>query len=105
MARNFINYEEVERIGVYNKSLPMANRVIKLSEETGELSQACLRFINSKNVSKSAGMNAREEMLEEACDVVNVAIDIINNLGFTDKEVADMFTKKMKKWEDKFNVS
>jgi len=100
MAKNYINFEKIERLTEQDKDVPIAYRAIKLSEETGEFSQAVLRLLGSKNVSASAG-NLKEDVLEELCDVLNVTVDLINILGFSDEEVQEMFEKKLNKWEAK----
>lgn len=103
MAINYIDFELVEQLSNYDDSVPMYNKVIKLSEETGELSQAFLHLANSANVSRSAlnGNDPKLNVLEEACDVINVAMDIINKLEFEDDVVKEMFNTKLLKWASK----
>jgi NTP pyrophosphatase (non-canonical NTP hydrolase) len=100
MAKNFIDYELLEFLSASDAGVALHNKVIKLSEETGEVSQAYLGVSGSKNVSKSSSATY-EGILEECCDVVNVAVDIINSLGFPDEVVKAMFDKKLNKWKSK----
>ena len=82
----------------------MENKVIKLAEETGELAQAFLKYNGSKNVSASAG-GAPIDVIEEAGDCINVAMDIINAMVFRHpelkQEAKEMFSAKLDKWERK----
>lgn len=100
MAKNYIDFEKLEMLSEHDKVVPLANKIIKLGEESGEVAQAYLAFCGSKNVSKSA---SQDDLLEECCDVINVVIDIINNLSVTDEEVKAMFDKKLNKWGSKIN--
>lgn len=98
--KDFIDYEKMGKLSYGDSDVLLSNKVIKLSEESGELSQAYLKFAGCKNVSASAG-DGRLGILEESCDVINVTIDIINSLGYTSEEVKAMFDKKLSKWESK----
>lgn len=102
MARDFIDYERVERLSAGNTDIEVSldQKVIKLFEEGGELAQATLKYLGAKNVSASAGQT-KEHILEEAMDCMNVILDIVNSLGFTSEEAEAMFTKKLDKWESK----
>jgi len=98
--QNWIDTERIEKLSEMDKKVPLHNKVIKLQEETGELAQAYLKYSKSSNVSASAS-GSKTDVLEEACDVINVAIDIINNLGLTNEEKEKMFSSKLDKWERK----
>jgi len=100
MAQHFIDYDKLEKISALDKDVDVRDKIMKLYEEGGELSQAVLGYIGSKTTSKSAG-DTKEDVLEEACDVINIAIDIINWLGVSDEEAAQMFNKKLDKWASK----
>lgn len=102
MAKNFIDFERVERLSQGNTDIQVTleQKVMKLFEEGGELSQAMLKHVGGKNVSASAGAT-KEHVLEEACDILNVTIDIINAMGFSTEECKAMFDKKLDKWESK----
>ena len=105
MAKNYINFKRIKRLSELDEDVPFANKMIKLSEETGETAQATLRYLGSKNVSASAG-DTKEDVLEELCDVLNVTVDMINSLGFSSRDVKAMFDLKLDKWEaktDKYN--
>jgi len=100
MAKNYINYDRIELLTTLDSDIPLVNKALKLSEEVGEFSQVMLKHIGSKNVSASAGDN-KEDVLEELCDIINISVDIINAMGFTDEEASKMFEKKLDKWEAK----
>ena len=105
MAKDFIDYELLERLSETDKVVDLPMKMIKLQEEVGELAQAFLAHNKSKNASKSAqSENTRLDILEEACDVLNVTIDIINAYAFTDEESKEMFDKKLRKWLSKTDL-
>ena len=102
MAKDYINYKRIKKLSKGDRDIPLANKALKLSEEVGEFSQAMLKLLGSKNVSKSADVdNPRELVLEELMDCTNVIVDIVNALGFSSKECKEMFEKKLDKWEAK----
>lgn len=78
------------------KSLP--NQVIKLAEEHGELAAALLMSMGQKGTTMSKE-EVRENVLEEACDVVLMALSIMKKAKFTEKEIDEMLIRKLKKWE------
>jgi NTP pyrophosphatase (non-canonical NTP hydrolase) len=100
MAKNYIDFERVEMLSAHdtNSGIILANKIIKLGEETGEVSQAYLQFVGSANVSKSA---SGSDLIEECMDVINVAMDIINAIGISDEDAKEIFDKKLNKWESK----
>jgi NTP pyrophosphatase (non-canonical NTP hydrolase) len=102
--KNYIDTERIQRLSDVDKDVPIYQKVIKLSEESGELSQAFLKFDKAKNTSASAGGKV-EDVLEEACDVLNVTIDIINaltrNSPVLELYTKQLFQKKLDKWEAK----
>ena len=99
--KDYIDFNKLGNLSEIDNGVEMSSKVIKLSEEVGELSQAFLKYIGSKNVSASAGENTKENMLEETLDSIIVAMDIVNALGFEDIEVKNMFNKKLSKWDAK----
>lgn len=99
---DYINYGRVSKLSAIDKHVDFSSKALKLSEETGEVSQAVLKYLGSKNVSKSADVeDPKMLVLEELCDVLNVAVDMINALEVTEEDVKDMFEKKLDKWEAK----
>lgn len=105
MRTNFIDFERVERLSLGNTDIQvsMEQKMIKLTEETGELAQAMLKMLGAKNVSASAG-ETKDHVLEEICDVLNVTLDMVNALGFNEAEAKAMFDKKLDKWESKVKM-
>lgn len=100
--RNFIDWNKITDLSQGNEDIEISleQKIVKLFEEGGELAQAALHYAGSKNVSASAG-GTRDDVLEEACDVLNVTLDIIISLGFTHDEAEAMFSKKLSKWQSK----
>lgn len=100
--KNYVNYDRIEKLSNMDNTVNFSSKVLKLSEEAGEVAQATLKYIGSKNVSKSADVkDPKMLVLEELCDTINVAVDIINALDVTEDEVIQMFEKKLDKWESK----
>jgi len=99
----WIDVERIKTLSHNDKDIPLENKIIKLQEETGELAQAFLKYNGSRNVSKSASGSVLDatDVLEEVCDVINVAIDIANNLNVSETDKRRMFNSKLDKWEAK----
>ena len=96
----------IEELSKNDLHVPLYQKIIKLQEEVGELSQAYLAYIDSSNQSKSA-TGSTMGVIEELCDTINVSMDIINYLTYENAELEtltkNMFNKKLQKWEDKQN--
>ena len=103
MKTSYINFEQLHRLSKTDSHVSLENKVIKLFEEGGELSQEVLKYVGSPNASKSA-KGTKETVLEEACDTINVVMDIVN-LVADDEEaeafVREIFAAKLNKWERK----
>ena len=102
----YIDEERVKRLSI-NDNSTLYQRIIKVSEESGELSQAFLKYDKSEGASASA-TGSVEAIIEEACDVINCAMDVINFIlkdidGIEDKDnlVLNIFNTKLDKWEAK----
>lgn len=80
-------------------------KVIKLGEEAGEVNAAFLELDGSPNVSASAATeDPRKAVIEETCDTILVAMDILYALGATDVEVREMMDRKLLKWDAKLRA-
>lgn len=81
----------------------LVRRGLKLGEEAGELAQAIL--IYTRDPSSSYRSVGKEKLLEEAVDSIMVAFSVLHHKGinYTDKEIIDMFNKKLDKWESILN--
>lgn len=80
----------------------ISSKVIKLSEEVGEVSAEYLAFAGTSNRSASAEGKI-ENLLEEAIDVFIVAVDLINTIPLSSETTTKILAKKLKKWEAKQN--
>jgi len=92
---------EVSDLSKWTTSL--CNRILKLSEESWELSQSYLKYSWSVNSSKS-WWETKEELIEESTDVLLVILDILNQIIETeeDQQLFDEFLKKKaEKWKNK----
>ncbi len=82
---------------------PLANIILKLVEETGELSQAYLKYSGSINASKS-GWDSKKHLIEEAQDVLLVVLDLLNKIIESDEDYqvfVNFLKQKNEKWKSK----
>ena len=107
--KNFIDYEKLERLSLADKSVPLYKKIIKLQEECGEVAQEFLAWDDKQNgiktnSSKSA-QGTIEAVIEETCDVINVAIDVLNAIEMKypgkSEYIVKRFQEKLDKWESK----
>lgn len=70
--RTYINIQRVSRLSDGDEAVPLYQKVIKLGEEAGEVSEAFMKMSVNDSDENVA------EVVEECCDVINVAIDLIN---------------------------
>ena len=70
--KNYINIERITKLSKVDAKVPLYQKIIKLSEEAGEISDALDIMANEIDIIN---------VVEEACDTINVAVDIINVLN------------------------
>lgn len=75
----------------------LLHRGLKLSEETGELSQAILGVEDVSGMAYK-GLNV-DDVKEEAIDVLQVVLSICYMVSMTDDEIAALLEVKSAKWE------
>ncbi|WP_260288745.1 MazG-like family protein [Peribacillus aracenensis] len=74
---------------------------LKLSEEVGETSQAVLSYLKvSGSEYKQLGIG---DVKEECIDVILVALAMFYKLSENDKELQELISKKLDKWESKIS--
>lgn len=111
MKKDYLHLQRVHELSQRDRVLqiPLYQKVMKVGEETGELSAAFLEYEGAKNVSASASSNEKtKDLLKECYDVINCAMDVINdviadNPGLEDAMV-EMAAQKLDKWESKQKV-
>jgi len=93
--------ENIQELSIKNgKSLEQI--CLKLSEETGECSQALLSYVNAEgSVYKGLGS---QDVKEECIDVIMVAISLFYKLDGDNEELFDLLNEKMEKWQNKVNI-
>lgn len=93
--------ENIQSLSIKNgKSLEQI--CLKLSEETGECSQALLSYVNAEgSVYKGLGS---QNVKEECIDVIMVAISLFYKLGGDNEELVNLLNTKMEKWQNTVNV-
>ena len=102
VTRLFNIYEELGRLTAATpKALP--TRMLKLTNEVGELAQAVdIAEGNAGTKYRNVG-NPFADVLEEAVDVLlvngSLIIQLMRDRGFEPAQVLEMIEKKMAKWE------
>lgn len=84
-----LNFDNLMAASVLDSDVELINKILKLIEETGELSQAFLALANTGNKSESAST-----IQEEAIDVLLVALDIALLLTNHQPEFLTSFLKE-----------
>lgn len=93
-----MNLKDIKQLSIKNeKSLEQI--VLKLAEETGEVSQALLSYLKA-NGSAYKGLTD-EDVKEECVDVIIVALSLFYKLNGQDAEFESIFDKKVAKWKEK----
>ena len=91
-------YKRIEKVA--HKDVGSAEILaLKAVEELGELAASLFHEIGYKQTNKPK-KNIRENQLEEAVDVMICMLGILKKKGFTWKEIANQFDKKIDKWEN-----
>jgi NTP pyrophosphatase (non-canonical NTP hydrolase) len=88
----------------------LQEKALKVSEECGELAEAVLSYTDAHGCQYKG--KTREQVIEEATDVITVAFSILCEIGQTDLpyltygnmwNIDDIWSKKLDKWEEKLN--
>lgn len=93
-----MNLTRIRELSVRNEKSP-EQIGLKLSEETGEVSQALLSYIGA-NGSEYKNLGS-DDVKEECIDVIMVALSLFYKLGGTDEELSSVLDSKTSKWEEK----
>jgi len=93
--------ENIQELSIKNgKSLEQI--CLKLSEETGECSQALLSYVDAEgSIYKGLGS---QDVKEECIDVIMVAISLFYKLSGDNEELINLLSVKMEKWQNKVNI-
>lgn len=89
---------KIRELSVRNEKSP-EQIGLKLSEETGEVSQALLSYIGA-NGSEYKNLGS-DDVKEECIDVIMVALSLFYKLGGTSEELSSVLDSKTSKWEEK----
>jgi len=94
-------YKEVQDI---NKLDPAthAERLGKLFEEAGELATE-VNKTNGRKKHKNTNEEIKNNIKEEAADVIQNVFSIIDGFGIEYQEIVDQIKKKNKKWKSKIS--
>lgn len=80
-----------------NSNKNIAEHLIKLQEESGELAVAYLMSKNKKGHSKTK-KEIEDNFLEEACDCILVLLSLLGKAKYSKKEAVEMLYKKREKY-------
>lgn len=93
MNSQFLQY--VRHLSKQDKK-SLSQKALKTCEEAGELAKVILPFDNA--YATTHRFIAKENILEEAVDVMLTALSIAYDLDFTDDEIDAMLNRKAEKW-------
>lgn len=97
---NILDLERLKQITLSSIPIHMGERLIKLSEESGEACSAYLAFSGSINASKSES-GTKEAFAEEVLDTIIVAYDILVHLNIHNETLSAIADRKLTKWDSK----
>lgn len=92
-----MNIELIKEI-TYQDKKTLSERALKLSEETGEVSEAVLSYTNACGCSYKH--KTRKDILEECTDVIIISLSLICAIS-EEENLKEMFETKIKKWNEK----
>jgi len=87
--------EYIKELSIKDKKT-LSQKVLKLTEEVGELSKVVLPYDSAHGTNHR--FTVREDLLEELVDVYLTNISIFHSLGFTKEEFNEMLQNKTEKW-------
>lgn len=93
--------KEIKELSVHNKK-SLEQIGLKLSEETGECSQALLSYLKA-NGSEYKELNS-QDVKEECIDIILVTLSLFYKLDGQDNELNKIMIEKIKKWKNKSNI-
>lgn len=77
---------------------PILARTTKLQEECGELAVAVLKKEGWKGMGRDTPTTNHDNILEEGCDVIIIALSILSKYRFTEEEIDRKMKVKLDKW-------
>jgi len=87
--------EFIRHLSIEDKKT-LSQKVLKTTEELGELAKAALPFENAPGTLHR--FSDRSKILENVIDVHLSAISIAYSMNFSEEEIAEMLHRKAKKW-------
>lgn len=101
IARIKESINEVLLLGKTKERKSLTEMGLKLSEETGEVSEAILSMTNACGCGYKG--KTKEDVIEECCDVIIMATSIIGRLDGDIYDMEKMISNKIIKWKNKIN--
>lgn len=95
-------FEDIQRLNAIDpKFKPIEKRMLKLSEEVGELAAAILIHQDDKpSKPNSDKVETLSHILEEASDCMIQIASVFNHYNFTEEQINAELKKKLLKWEN-----
>ena len=95
--KNIIN--EIKEITNDAETKNLIEMALKLTEETGEVAEAVLSHSNCGGCSYKDKDN--NDVIEECCDVIIIALSTIFRAGGGYNDILDVINNKVEKWKSK----
>lgn len=92
-----INFEYIKLLSERDKK-DLASKTVKVAEEAGELAKKVLPFISAPGSHHK--ISSKADVLVEVVDTCLAALSIACELGFSEDEIRDVFTKKTIFWQE-----
>lgn len=94
MNKKILDY--VQHLSLQDTKTP-SQKVLKCSEELGELSKVVLPYDNA--FATTHRFTTREQILEESVDLMLCALSVAYDQKFTHEEIEEMMFRKAEKWQ------
>jgi phosphoribosyl-ATP pyrophosphohydrolase len=78
----------------------LAEQLIKLQEEAGELAAAYLMTRGKKGTTKTF-QEIDDNFVEEACDTIIITLAILGKKKYSKERIYNMMNLKLQKWQSK----
>jgi len=92
-----VNFEYIKVLSERDKK-DLASKTVKVAEEAGELAKKILPFISAPGSHHK--ISSRSEVLVEVVDTCLAALSIACELGFSEDEIREVFTRKTIFWQE-----
>ena len=88
--------DKIFDVAINHEKKSVIEITLKGTEELGELAEAVLSYNNVPGCSYKN--KTLQDINEEACDVIIVAMSVLSKSGISKEEMKDMLNHKLDKW-------